>query len=79
MLEKKLSLRRIEFVFTDGEIHDECYYDYNLIIIEDGAEISRQTHREVGKSAEAKDLVYQAKTYVQPEDEAEVITEEPII
>ena len=68
MLEKKLSLRRIEFVFTDDQIHEDCHCEYNLIITENGTEITRQTHREVEKSAYAIKTISAAKTYVQPED-----------
>ena len=68
MLEKKINLRRIEFIFTDDQIHEECHCEYNLIITEDGQEISRQNHRSMEKTADAIGTISAAKTYVQPEE-----------
>ena len=69
MLEKKMSLRRVEFIFTDGKIHDDCYCEHEMIISEDGKEISRQTHRYVEKSAETRNMVAVSESYVPPRED----------
>ena len=66
MLEKKRVLRKIEFTFTDDKVHPDCHYAYEDVVIEDGVELIKKTHREVNPSIEAKSLVSVAKEYVHP-------------
>lgn len=67
-LEKLKKLRQIEIIFTDDQIHPTAHCLYNIIIEEDGKEISRSNHRENMKFEEVKALLESSQVYVYPED-----------
>ena len=68
MLEKKINLRSVEFVFTDDQVHASCNCEYQIVITEDGKEISRNTFRESSTIEQSRDLILTAQTYVHPTD-----------
>jgi transposase len=61
MLEKKKSLRKIEFTFTDGEVHDYAHAEYITEVIEDGVAIATHKDRNVLKLDEAKESLSKTK------------------
>ena len=63
-LEKKKNLRRIEFTFTDGEVHPQCHCVYENTIMEDGVELMRKNHREVEDIDQHIEKIKNAKRYV---------------
>ena len=67
MLEKFRKLRKIEFTFTDDQVHPDCHYVYDDVVLEDGVELMKKTHREVKPSSDAVGLASAAKTYVHPD------------
>lgn len=60
-LEKKKNLRKLEFIFTDGEINPVCHCEYEICIIEDSQEIAKSKHRENMDVKEAKAMIQDAK------------------
>lgn len=68
-LEKKKQLRKMEYVFTEGEVHPTVHCLYHIIIEEDGVEISRTNHRENCKLGDMKSMLNSSKMYVHPEIE----------
>lgn len=66
-LEKTKELRKVEFIFTNGEVNPVCHCLYNIVIKEDGKEISRTNHRENGAVVDMKTMLNSAKEYVQVE------------
>ena len=65
-LAKSTVLRKIEFVFTDADVHDVCHYEYNDIITDSGVEIARTVRREAMPTAPAITALQAANTYVYP-------------
>lgn len=65
-LVKKQQLRKMEFVFTEDKVHPTVHCLYNIIIEEDGVEISRMNHRENGTLADMKTALNAAAEYVEP-------------
>lgn len=75
-LEKKSNLRKMELVFTEGEINPRCHCEHDIIILEDGVEIARTQERKKMDISEAKTLVAEAK--VMKEVEAKELPVQPI-
>ena len=60
-LEKQKKLRKVELIFTDGEVNPVCHCEYEICIMEDGQEISKSRHRENMDVKEAKKMIQDAK------------------
>lgn len=60
-IEKQKKLRKIEFIFTDGEVNPVCHCEYVVEILEDGQRISRSKHRENMNVSNAKAMIQDAK------------------
>lgn len=56
-LEKQKKLRKIEFIFTEGNVNPVCHCEYNIVIIEDDREIQSKKHRENISVNEAKKMI----------------------
>lgn len=67
-LSKEKKLRKMEIIFSDGEINPICHCEYDTIILEDGEEIHRKKHRENMEILDAKRMVQEAKL-MQPTEE----------
>lgn len=65
-LEKKKSLRRIEFTFTDDLIHPNVHVLYEVCVLEDGKLISKTNHREVKSLEEMKKLINDSELFEHP-------------
>lgn len=66
-LEKKQSLRRVEFVCTDGCVNPTTHLEYEVCVIEDGQTIATSTHRENTTCDEAMTMIQAMQKYKYPE------------
>lgn len=66
-LEKKRYLRRVEFTFTDDEVHPQCHHEYVTVILEDGKEVARSNERDVVDSVESMRMCAAKKVRKMPE------------
>ena len=63
-IEKSKKLRKIELIFTNDKVHDVCHCVYDIIIVEDGNEIARSTHRSNRKIGELKELINKSEIFM---------------
>ena len=63
VIEKTRKLRRVEFTFTDEEVHPKCHCAYQDCITEDGNELMKKNHREVEDTDKYIDHLQKAKKY----------------
>ena len=66
-IEKKRKLRRLEFTFTDGEVHPVCHCAYEDCVVEDGVELMKKNHREVEDTDKYIDHLKNSKKHKHPE------------
>lgn len=66
-LSKQKNLRKIEIIFTSGEVNPVCHYEYDTFILEDGVELFRQKERENAAIADARTLIAGADVYTPQE------------
>ena len=70
VLEKIRKLRRMEYTFTDGEVHPNCHMVYEEIIEEDGVEITKTISREVEDAVTQRTDLAARKVYVHPDNDS---------
>lgn len=66
-LEKKRTLRRVEFICTDDKRNPVAHLEYEAQVLEDGKEIANTIHRENISCVEALSLLQEMETYKYPE------------
>lgn len=77
-LEKQTTIRKIEFVFTDDQIHPEANVLFVDVILEDGIAISTTNRTAKASSEDAKQLLRGKTTYTRPSALAEYQGPKPI-
>ena len=65
VLEKNKALRKVEFIFTDDQIHEVAFYEFDNKIMEDGVMIQSQKSREQVDYETARTLVNSSDPFVQ--------------
>jgi len=62
-LEKKQTLRKVEIIFTDGNVNPNCHLQYDIMVEEDGDEVARSIHREVKNISEVMEILKRTKVH----------------
>lgn len=67
-LEKKQTLRKVEFIFTEGKVNPEAFCEYDIAIEEDGEVLVTKKYREMKSLSEMKALVKDSVELVRSAD-----------
>jgi hypothetical protein len=60
-LEKQKKLRKMEIIFTEGEVNPVCHCEYDVEVLEDGQLLTKSKHRENMEIADARSMIAQAR------------------
>lgn len=68
-LEKQRKLRKMEIIFTDGEINPVCHCEYEVEFLEDGQFLQKFKQRENMEIADARSMIAQARVLQYQEEQ----------